>query len=610
MNILKKIKLPLVSSCLSVIILICFLSTNSHAQTTNSKKSFAQQVKKIDSIVLKKVTVAFQAIQFRKQKKSNEALTTKKEVEKKEIIRNKNIELEKPKKVRVKKIRTNSTIPIPVGFSDFDETIRDFQLLGKITPDNANSTRPFYLNNHLSYDSLLKLIDPKFEYKGTLINKKHFNTTLLPVNVLQKYNSDHPFGWNDGALNFSKGYQIQAGGGIYARFYNLHLTLRPEYFQTARDSFQTSSDWGQVTQSVKQFGLGQSSLRLDLGPVSVGASTQNLWFGPGQYSSLLMSNNAQGFKHFSINTTRPLKTGIGNFQFQLIGGVLTQNATQVFENKNLKVSSISDNTRYINLLNLSYEAPFLKNVYFNFQRAFQTYSLQEKSKNFLQDYLPVFRAIFTPGYNDTKQGIDQVMSFGTRWVAPKNNAEVYFEYGYNDAKGNLRDLTLDMSHASAYTFGFKKLHYLRNATFLSFGAEITRMAPTPSYLNRYAGNWYEHGEVTEGYTNQNQIMGVGNGWGNNMQTVQLSWNKKWSKIGILFHHLAQNPMYMINTDVYTLGLRQNFWDDYAYGIQTRYKVNKIIFSGNLSLVESKNYLWKDGNNKLNFYAFINTIYLW
>jgi hypothetical protein len=89
-----------------------------------------------------------------------------------------------------------------------------------------------------------------------------------------------------------------------------------------------------------------------------------------------------------------------------------------------------------------------------------------------------------------------------------------------------------------------------------------------------------------------------------------SWNKKWSKIGILFHHLAQNPMYMINTDVYTLGLRQNFWDDYAYGIQTRYKVNKIIFSGNLSLVESKNYLWKDGNNKLNFYAFINTIYLW
>lgn len=608
MKLKNKLTFNIIPSRLILIIIpTFFLLLSSNGLSGQTLKRVPQQIKRLDSLIFKKVKLAFGSIHFKKGTKQKKVTFTKAPLNFTNAPLIKVVDTVRAKQPNV---RVNSTIPIPVGFSDFDESIRDLQLLGKITSDNSTSTRPFYLNNQLTYDSLLKLVHPGFDYRGEIINKKHLNVTLLPISVSQKFNSDHPFGWNDGPLSFSKGYQIQANAGVYARFYNLHLTLRPEYFKTANDSFQTSSDWGQVTPSISRLGLGQSSLRLDFGPVSVGASTQNIWFGPGQYSSLLMSNNAQGFKHISVNTNRPLKTIVGKFQFQLIGGVLTQNATQAFENKLLKQSPISDNTRYMNLLNISYEAPFLNNVYFNFQRSFQSYSLKEKSKNFFNDYLPIFRSIFTPGYNDTGLGFDQVMSFGTRWVAPKNHAEVYFEYGYNDAKGNLRDLTLDMSHASAYTFGFKKLHYLKQGSYLSLGAEITRTAPTPSYLNRDAGNWYVHGEVREGYTNENQIMGVGNGWGNNMQTIQLSWNKKWTKLGILFHHLAQNPMYMINTDVATLGLRPNFWDDYAYGVQTRFGFKKIIFTGNFSLVDSKNYLWKDGNNKLNFYAFINTIYLW
>jgi len=50
---------------------------------------------------------------------------------------------------------------------------------------------------------------------------------------------------------------------------------------------------------------GQSSIRLNYGAFSLGASTENIWWGPGQYNSLLFSNNAIGFQHLTLNTQKP-----------------------------------------------------------------------------------------------------------------------------------------------------------------------------------------------------------------------------------------------------------------------------------------------------------------
>ena len=108
---------------------------------------------------------------------------------------------------------------------------------------------------------------------------------------------------------------------------------------------------------------------------------------------------------------------------------------------------------------------------------------------------------------------------------PKNHAEVYAEFGYNDAKQNLRDLMLDMSHSAAWVVGFKKLHPLNARTFISLQAEATKMSETPSYLMRGAGNWYEHGQVYEGFTNNNQIIANGVGHGNDAQSFAVSWNQ-------------------------------------------------------------------------------------
>ena len=469
-------------------------------------------------------------------------------------------------------------MPMAVGYYDFDDNIRDLQLLGKLQPEQSLTIRPYILTPKLGYDSLLAMIDPEFENHGHLVERKHSDIQLLPINFLQKYNSHHPYGWNDGPLSFSKGYQFLGSGGVYMRWRNIHLTIRPEYFKTASDPYQTSGEWGQRTSALNKIILGQSSLRVDFGPLSIGVSTQNLWAGPGQYSSLLMSNNAGGFNHFSFGTNRPLKTPIGSFELNIIGGTLKANANQVFENRNIKIYEINANTRYLNLFTISYKPILIKNLFLGATRAFQLFTQINPSSNLKKYYLLSLQPLFRNNYRDDNGAIDQLISGFAKYVFPNEHAEIYFEYGWNDGSSNLRDLTLENAHAAASIFGFKKLTYFNNYTYLSIVGEATKMAQSPGYLQRNAGNWYEHGLISEGYTNENQILGAGSGFGNNLQTISISLNKGWSKYGIKFQHIAQNPMRQTNGDWRNLYLGDIDWHDYSYGFVLKQKYKNILFN--------------------------------
>ena len=499
-------------------------------------------------------------------------------------------------------------IPMAVGYTDFDDNIRDLQLLGKLQPEQSLTIRPYILTPKLGYDSLLAMIDPEFENHGHVVERKHSDIQLLPINFLQKYNSHHPYGWNDGPLSFSKGYQFVGSGGVYMRWRNIHLTLRPEFFKTASDPYETSSDWGQQTPALSKLTLGQSSLRVDFGPLSIGASTQNLWLGPGQFSSLLMSNNAPGFNHFSVGTNRPLKTLLGSFQFNVIGGTLSYNKGQGFENRNLKLIGNTSNTNYLSLLTISYSPIFFKNLYLTANRAF-TLPTQEKPSSKLNEYyLIALKPLFRNEYQDNSLPIDQVLSGSAKFVFPKEHAEVYFEYGWNDGSSNSRDLMLDMSHSAASIYGLKKIQYLTEKTYLNFEAEATQISQRPSYLQRDAGNWYVHGLVVEGYTNENQIMGAGSGLGNDLQTYLISWNKGWIKYGIKFQHINNNPYRF--TNVYLDEGGSPNWHDYIYGIILKQKYKNILLNLNIDFVSSKNYLWQNNKKASNSYLFLNAIYLW
>ena len=509
-------------------------------------------------------------------------------------------------------------IPMAVGYYDFDDNIRDLQLLGKLQPEQSLTIRPYILTPKLGYDSLLAIIDPEFENHGHLVERKHSDIQLLPINFLQKYNSHHPYGWNDGPLSFSKGYQFLGSGGVYMRWRNIHLNLRPEFFKTASDPYEVSYRWGQRTSALSELTLGQSSLRINLGPINLGLSTQNLWLGPGTYSSLLMSNNASGFNHFSIGTARPLKSPIGSIEISIIGGTLTTDNKQGFENNNLKLSSSTpysfaalneySSSRYLNILTLTYSPIFFKNLFLGAIRAFQQPTQAKPSSKLNDYYLITLKPLYRRQYQDNAYPIDQLITGFAKYLFPQTNAEIYFEYGWNDGSSNGRDFILDMSHSAASIFGIKKLQYLNNKSYLSINVESTQMAQRPSYLQRNSGNWYVHGQILDGYTNKNQIMGAGSGFGNNLQTISISWNKNWVKYGIKFQHINHDPIGGTNVLAYDGG--SPYWNDYAYGIQVKQKLKKILFNLNMEWVNSKNFLWQNNYKVSNVYIFLNTIYLW
>jgi hypothetical protein len=505
-----------------------------------------------------------------------------------------------------------SNHPISVGYTDLDDDIRNLQLLGKISTKYSLTNRPFYTNTYLNYGKIINLIDTNLKGNHGGYHRKYFDIQLLPVNVSFKYNSHHPYGWNDGPLNFSKGLQKQYTGGIYLRILSLNIQVKPEMVDIQPKPYPTSSDWGLLSPPIKKIYLGQSFTSLNLGPFAIGVSNQNLWWGPGKYSALILTNNAPGFIHRTFRTTRPLITKIGNFEFNIInGGDLKYDSAQGLETWELKKKIVKNGPRVFNGVTLTYQPKFFPNLFFGFNRVFVDYT-KNKYSSFLQKNIPQLLPFSKLANNDDTLSRDQLASLFTRWIFPKSNAEVYLEFGYGDASDNLRDLMLDFSHSSAFIIGFKKIQKLQHQKYLDINYEYTKIANSPSVIQRYSsGTLYTHWwNLKEGYTNDNQIMGAGSGFGNNLQTFELGYNNKFNRVVIKLQYINHNPMSIVNYNAQVLGLRKVYWNDYSLGLGLRARVYKFLIDAKVENVFSKNYLWKQNNNTFNLFGLLNMTYIW
>jgi hypothetical protein len=326
-----------------------------------------------------------------------------------------------------------------------------------------------------------------------------------------------------------------------------------------------------------------------------------------------MSNNAQGFLHFTFNTTRPLKTAVGSFEFQLIAGRLDEDsaANMPYEHLHLKKAQFTDDWRYINGLVLSYQPSFIPNFFVGFSRSFQMYHTDfVLQPSIIEQYLPVFTAIFKNSTdNEDVKARDQAISVFTRMVFPKNHAEFYFEYGWNDHSANTRDFFLDPEHSSAYIVGGKKLIPLRKNRWLEISGELTQMAQSTDYLVRTAGNWYEHSIISQGLTNHGQILGAGSGMGNNVQTLTVNWLDGIKKLGVIIQRVQHDPT-GLHGDFANVGLRGYAWNELAFGLQSRWEFKKLLASVELQHTWSDNYAWDKGYKRGNLYGLIKLAYAW
>lgn len=446
-----------------------------------------------------------------------------------------------------------------------------------------------------------------FTIRSTGVNlpatKQFFYWEALPFTIVNQYNSHHPYGYNDGSMIAAKGYQAKMSIGIVAKAGPLKIQLQPEYVVAANPTYESNAAYGYSNnKSYKKLFAGQSELSVEANAFSMGVSTQNIWWGPGVTSALLMSNNAPGFEHVFLKTRRPAKTIIGSFEFELIGGRLENDTAMPYENFHLKNNnSLGHDTRYLNAYSVSYQPRWLPNLFIGMNRSLQRYQKEINigTNSFSSKYLPILGKAFQKknDWGDDTLNTDQLGSFFLRWVMPKSHAEFYVEYGFNDYGANTRDYLMAPTHSASHIVGFKKIMPLKGSSYLDIGIEITQLSQSPDAIVRSAGNWYVHGQIGQGYTNYNQILGAGAGFAANKQIVSAIWVNGFTKLGILIERTDRDPEYHANK-----------WIDLSFGILPQIKYKNYIIGGALQCMNSANYMWEKDVNRFNFHGKLSIQY--
>lgn len=486
---------------------------------------------------------------------------------------------------------------IPVGTPVLEEYYRRMQLIGKLDSTVSFIVRPIFpaniLNNSTVFDPDSSLRDNNWIAINQSIRegyqKKLFQ--LMPIIWKQQTNSHHPYGWNDGAMVSAKGYQMLLSAGFFAKWGPLSIQLAPEYVYAANKEFQVS---GKIVDGIdlpERFGYtpyrritwGQSSVRLNFQNVSLGISNENLWWGPGRKNSLLMSNNAPGFKHITLSTTKPIASSVGSFEAQFIGGKLESSDITPFD----ETYPVQE-WRYLSGMNISYQPRLLPGLFLGFTRVFQAYNDDIKGFTGFVPFLTPFEKKRTNDGDEFPR--DQILSLYARWIFPKAYAEVYFEFGQNDNSHDFRDFINAPEHSRTYLFGFSKLVPLkvREGEFIEISAEFTQTAQNIDRIIREAGSWYTHSQIIHGYTHKGQIIGAGMDVGANIQSLDVNWLKGMKKIGLSFERYEHNP----HDAPIALNGRSRKWLDYALAGVGEWNYKNMLLHVKVQGIKSLNYQWR------------------
>ena len=482
------------------------------------------------------------------------------------------------------------------------------------------------------------------------LEKKRFDYDILPIYFNTRLDGTRPYVGGEYGMIPARGAQAYFSAGVQARFSILHVKLQPELVTAQNLAFPGFSNtfssgtiaarfsYWNMGDSPERFGTaiyskafwGQSSISIRAGVFELEAGTKNIWWGPGQWNSLIFSNNAPGFPHISLNTSKPAKTFFGSFEGQVLIGRLESSGQSPTQNDELNAdffSPLNPDWRYLNGLMLSYTPKWVPTLSFGYTRTYQYYNAERP--NDLKGWLPILEPmakekLFTNGnsitYDDRRQS-QQISIFG-RYQMPKAKAEVYFQFGRRDHAFNWREFILNPEHARAYQVGFIKLSILPFTTkLLQIRGEITNQQESVNRNLRYGSSggltWHTHAQV-RGFTNYGQPIGIGIGTGSNIQTIELSLVEDWSKWGILFERLENNQ------DFYYRAFGQQGehkpWIDWSASMLWNTSYKDFFLSARLQGTYARNYQWglsetsipefPVSQNLLSLHSQVNLIYFW
>lgn len=492
---------------------------------------------------------------------------------------------------------------LAVGFNFQEDEYRRAQLLSKSDSLLSFTIRPLLQGSWKVADNI--------NSKNSIFNPI---IKLLPFTWQQQYTSHHSYGFNDGSLIPSKGYQTLFTGGFYMSYKSLSIQLKPEIIYAQNNEFEEFPkdhfpiiwkwyyDYYNNIDLPVRFGksayskinLGQSSIRYNYKKLSFGLSSENLWWGPGLRNSLIMTNSAPGFLHLTFNTRKPIETKIGSFEGQIIAGQLANSeftppdSSFLYQGTTLYQPK-PDEKRYISGAIFTYQPKWIPGLFLGFSRSSQTYVKNLKT---IKDYLPVFKNFNSFSATESVNSADNYSSLFMRWLLKEENAEVYFEFGRNDQSKSFTDFIKNPNYGKAYVFGIRKLFSLKkdDSEHIMTSLEVTQTSQSSTDIVRNAGGWYSDKNVRHGYTNQGQMLGAGIGPGGNLQTLDVSWVKGVKLIGLQIERFEHNKDFYYYAYERSFDYRRN-WVDLSVMGKADWDFRNIIFSARLNYIYSFNYGW-------------------
>ncbi|MDB5111718.1 MAG: hypothetical protein JWR67_2832 [Mucilaginibacter sp.] len=523
---------------------------------------------------------------------------------------------------------------LPVGTTAIEDYYRRAQLLGAADTNVSFTVRPVFpdlINKRTtvfypdSSERRYNLMNAKSSWQS---DDKKLKISLLPLNLQTQFNSAYPYGWNDGAMIPAKGLQTLISAGVFAQFGPLTIQLRPEFVSAQNSNLTFDPKAYDVifaryydiynnidlpvrfgTSSYTRAYWGQSSIRLNYKSLSFGLSTENLWWGPGIQSSLLMSNTAPGFPHLTLNTLRPLKTPIGSFEGQIIAGGLRNSGFPPLEpdhyyfGTDLYVPK-PNNWRYLAGIVITWQPKWVPGLFLGYDKTSQTYG---KDLSGLKDYLPLFSPVKkTSAPDNSLNQPDQLSAVFMRWLWTQEHAEIYFEWGQYNNTQDLMQTLLAPNNSRAYIFGVRKLLPFKKSDNenILIGVEVTQLQENSISNIKNGTEWYVSQSIRQGYTNYGQELGAGIGPGANLQTIEVSWVKGLKKIGLQFDRYVHNNdfYYYVFTDTqdYT-----RHWVDLSLAAMGEWNYKNLIFNVKIQGIQSRNYQWALSTLNGNDYSFTN-----
>ena len=438
--------------------------------------------------------------------------------------------------------------------------------------------------NHLWKDNNLGTKRTLYESDSTETNwftagiDRSVKLKLYGPEWFNSYNTKAPYGQNDGALWQGKGYNTSLTAGARLEAFGFEATFKPQVSWSQNREFdympgvygsEYSYFWKGNIDLVQRYGdssfwtfdWGDTEIRYSWNNFTVGFGFQSPWLGPAWLNPMLGSNNAGTYPKFDIGLRKTkvympyTDWYLGEIEGRAWLGYLTE--SDYFDNDS------TNNHRQLTGFAVAYSPSILSELTLSINKI-SLARWDEKSAKYLN-----------PLYN-SNEFEDQKASFGADLLFPTVGFEVYGELGVDDYNG--RGFA-DPFHTMIYTVGaIKELTFIKRVTKSKLASELIfewsnfGMSQDFQLEWKYMG-YYSHSLISQGYTQNGQIIGTGSGYFGNSQYIALRTHFSKGSVTLFLHYNRPDTNYIDNIGLDT---KYNDWKNNYKGSHEQWGLYKSI----------------------------------